>query len=120
MPKTILALEPSPTFAGDVKIAVPGALEPASLELVFNYKNNDEYNDWLQRVRTAGEAWEADRNTETLDAICGLMLEVVAGWNLPDAFNVVNLATLLRNYPMSGPAIIREYGDNLAQGRRKN
>ena len=124
MSKTILALEPNPTFPGDVEVAVPGQSEPASLELTFAYKNNDDYNDWLARVQQAGAEWAASKTEKAkkkaLDGITTLMMEIVKGWSLPDEFNETNLTTLLRNYPLAGPAIIKEYGANLAEGRRKN
>jgi hypothetical protein len=30
------------------------------------------------------------------------------------------MGKLLRNYPLAGPSIIREYSTNLSEGRRKN
>ncbi len=48
------------------------------------------------------------------------LLEIIAGWALPDKFNADNLAELIENYPAAMKAITETYYRELLGQREKN
>jgi len=99
---------PEPTFEAIVDVPVPGK-EPAPLCLVFKHKNRKEVVDFFERAAKA----------EEVNAV--VLSEIIGGWKDVDAeFNVENLQKLLDNYHGVVKAIFETYGEQLAEGRRKN
>ncbi|AKJ41476.1 phage tail assembly chaperone [Pragia fontium] len=97
-------LIPSPTFKADVKIPYAGGKE-GELTFTFKHKPMDEL-----------AALESKEDLLNID----LMMEIIAGWALPDEFNRENMEVLLNNYPQAGIAITKEYHSQILGLRIKN
>jgi hypothetical protein len=99
---------PQPTFEAIVEVPVPGS-DAAPLCLVFKHKNRKEVVDFFDMASKA----------EAIDAT--VLSEIIIGWKDVDAeFNVSNLQQVIDNYHAVVPAIFKTYGEQLAEGRRKN
>lgn len=103
MPK--LQLKTNPTFKARVSIPIPGA-KPEPVEFTFRWRDRDELSAWLESLD--GKATDA------------ALLEIASGWDLEDAFDSANAATLLRLYIGAWDAIYRKYLDELIGARAKN
>lgn len=86
---TKFTLQPKPTFKANVSIPRAGD-EDGVLTFTFNHKPLKELAD-LEKL-------EGKTATDFL-------MEIIAGWALPDAFNAENLSVLLENYPAAMKAI---------------
>lgn len=106
-------IKPKPTFEAIVEIPVPGG-EPQPLCLVFKHKNRKEVADFFD---AAGQA-------EVVDA--KVLSGIVVDWKDVQAdgakvnFSLDALQDILDNYHSSVIAIFKTYGEQLAEGRRKN
>ena len=103
----MLKLNPNPTFDAEVRITVPGQVEPESVTLTFAYKSRSELSEYLK-----GMSGQTD-----LEALQG----VVVGWSGIDAeFSKDALASLIDNYHAAAGDIIAGYVKALAESRAKN
>lgn len=106
-------IKPKPTFEAIVEIPVPGS-EPQPLCLVFKHKNRKEVAEFFD---AAGQA-------EVVDA--KVLSGIVADWKDVEAdgakvnFSLEALQDVLDNYHSAVIAIFKTYGEQLAEGRRKN
>lgn len=99
---------PEPTFEAIVEVPVPGK-DPASLCLTFKHKSRKEVVEFFEK---AG-------NADIIDA--KILSEIIVGWKDVDAeFSVDNLQLVIDNYHAVVPAIFKTFGEQLAEGRRKN
>ncbi|QBM23580.1 hypothetical protein E1B03_14525 [Citrobacter arsenatis] len=101
---TKFTLQPKPTFKANVSIPRAGD-EDGVLTFTFNHKPLKELAD-LEKL-------EGKTATDFL-------LEIIAGWALPDKFNADNLAELIENYPAAMKAITETYYRELLGQREKN
>lgn len=92
-----LTLTRPATFKETIEITVPGQTETGTMEVTFNYKPNDQLNDFIKRCSkdklTIGEA----------------LLDLVVAWNLPEEFNKETLTIFMDNYPQAGMEIYEAY-----------
>lgn len=101
---TKFTLQPKPTFKANVTIPRAGD-DDGVLTFTFNHKPLKELAD-LEKL-------EGKTATDFL-------MEIIAGWALPDAFNADNLGVLLENYPAAMKAIPETYYRELLGQREKN
>lgn len=94
MAKPKLTLTPSATFKVKVGIPVPGN-DAAEVEFTFKHRDCDEYEALRERLKSIDET--------------DLMMEIVTGWDLDDAFDRDNMQKLLKQYMGSGMAIFQKY-----------
>lgn len=100
-----LRLIPDPTFSAKVGIPVAGG-EPADVQFTFKH-----------RTRAALLAWtEECKDKPDPDVV----LDMVSGWDLDDAFTPENVAKLCDNYPGAGTAIYVAYLGEIRGARAKN
>ncbi|WP_454056033.1 phage tail assembly chaperone [Cupriavidus sp. Marseille-Q8015] len=110
-------VNPNPTFAVAVQIAVPG--RPAeALKLVFRHKPRADVKSFCDRVvaasRESGVVDSGKRDAE-------LLQEIVAGWeDVDEPFSIDALARLLENYHTASQAIFDAYTEALTTARRGN
>lgn len=97
-------LTPNPTFKADVNIPRPGD-EDGIITFTFNHKSMVELADI-----------EALKDRPAME----FLMDIVAGWALPDTFNRENLDVLQNNYPAATKAIITTYYRELLGNREKN
>lgn len=105
MTKPKFSLTPAPTFPGKVAIPVPGKL-PEVLEFTFIGRTRDEFKKF----------GENRMEREAVDVV----MDIISGWELEDAFNRDNVELLLQNYIGAGNALVMAYAQLLTEGRAKN
>jgi len=101
---TKFTLQPKPTFKANVTIPRAGE-DDGVLTFTFNHKPLKEL---VEQEKMEGKS------------VTDFLLEIIAGWALPEAFNAENLALLLENYPASVRAISETYYRELMGQREKN
>jgi Domain of unknown function (DUF1789). len=101
---TKFTLQPKPTFKANVTIPRAGD-DDGVLTFTFNHKPLKELAE-----------------LEKLDgkSLTDFLMDIIAGWALPDEFNAENLAILLENYPSAIKAIPEVYYRELMGQREKN
>lgn len=101
---TKFTLQPKPTFKANVTIPRAGE-DDGVLTFTFNHKPLKEL---VEQEKMEGKS------------VTDFLLEIIAGWALPEAFNAENLALLLENYPAAVRAISETYYRELMGQREKN
>ena len=91
-----LSITQKPTFEASVKIPVPGA-KPVPVKFTFKARGKDDFKAFMERLAT--------EDREDVDVV----LDVVSGWELEDAYGRESVETLLQNYLGAGRAIIEPY-----------
>lgn len=100
-------LQPNPTFKALVSLTVPGADEPAQIEVEFRHLGR----------KAAGEYFAAAVDKPDVEGLGGL----IVGWDGPDApYSIESLALLLENYPASAAELVDAYRRELLEAKRKN
>lgn len=101
---TKFTLQPKPTFKANVTIPRAGD-DDGVLTFTFNHKPLKELAE-----------------LEKLDgkSLTDFLMDIIAGWALPDEFNAENLAILLENYPRAIKVIPEVYYRELMGHREKN
>lgn len=89
-----LSLDPNPTFQSNVLIPVPGK-KPASVGFTFKWRTRADFNAWLDAI--AGR--------DDVD----VLMDVLGGWELDDAFERENVERLTQTYIGSARAILDKY-----------
>jgi hypothetical protein len=105
MAKPKFTLNPSPTFKATVLIPVPGGTA-AGIEFTFKHRPREDFKTFMEGME--------DR--DDID----LLMDVVSGWDLDDAFDADNLAKMTKNYMGSGHAIVEKYISEMTKVRAKN
>lgn len=105
MAKPKFTLVPSPTFKALVSIPVPGG-KSVDIEFTFKHRPREDFKAFME-------------NMEARDDV-DLLLDVVSGWDLDDAFDAENLGKLVENYLGSGHAIVEKYISEMTRVRVKN
>jgi len=105
MAKPKFSLNPSPTFKAVVAIPVPGG-KAVDIEFVFKHRPREEFKEFM-------DSMEGRDDVE-------LMMDIVSGWDLEDAFNAENIEKLTQNYLGSGHAVVEKYISELTRVRAKN
>lgn len=105
MAKSKLSLTAKPTFTALVPIPIPGG-EAISVEFTFKGRTRDQYRVFLDELT----------GKEDLEVV----MEIISGWGLEDAFDATNVDLLLTNYLGAPRAIIDTYFHQLTQARLGN
>lgn len=105
MAKVKLSLTAKPTFTAKVAIPVPGE-KPVEVEFTFMGRTRDKFR----------ELYDASVPREDLD----MVMDIVSGWDLEDAFTRENVDTLLQNYLGAATAISTKYIAEMNQARLGN
>lgn len=100
------SLVPDPTFKAKVDIPVPGK-KAQKLEFTFKWRNLDAFREFMDGL---GD-YEDD---------AAVVLEIVTGWELSDAFTPENVEKLVKNYIGSAGAILNTYLRENAAARTGN
>jgi hypothetical protein len=100
---TTFSLNPNPTFKVDVNIPRAGE-EEGVLTFTFKHKPLNELSSLEQH-----------------DSMTGLdfLMDIVAGWALPEEFTRENLDVLVNNYPKALEAVTRCYYSEILGSREK-
>lgn len=100
-------LQPNPTFKVPVDISVPGATEPARIEIEFRHLG-----------RKAIEAYFRDAaGKPDAEGLAG----IIVGWEGVDTlYSPEALGQLLDAYPASAIEIVEAYRRELLEAKRKN
>jgi hypothetical protein len=104
----------SPTFTCPVQISVPGSDKPATLQATFKHKTARQLSAWLLS--------SVDR-TDDVSYVEEVLLDLsplADAEGNPAPFSRDVLATLLDQYPASGPELITAYRRHLTDVRAKN
>lgn len=104
MPK--FKLQPDPTFKAKVKIPVPGDAKEAEVEFTFRFRDRDALAALLERAK------EQDLVTSAM--------EMLAGWELTDAFNEDNVRLLDRTYIGALGRVVEAYWEEHTKALEKN
>ena len=99
-------LTPEPTFKAKVDIPVPGK-KPQKLEFTFQWRGMDEFRAFMDSLGN-------------YDDDTAVVLQVVTGWELSDAFTPENVEKLVKNYIGSAGAILNTYLRENASARLGN
>lgn len=91
-----LTLTQKPTFEAPVKIPVPGGKD-VSVKFTFKSRTKEGFKEFFDDAKTE-ERQDAD-----------VVMDIASGWELEDAWDRENVATLLENYLGAGRAIISTY-----------
>jgi hypothetical protein len=112
----MLKLNPDPHFKAEVKITVPGKLEPETVNLTFKYRNRtDLVALWKKSEKPVST--DIDITKEQLE----LFNKIVTGWDGVDGeFNAKNVETFVNNYSAAVNEIIAAYGSLCLESRVKN
>jgi Phage tail assembly chaperone len=102
-PKFTLTL--APTFKAKVNIPIPGA-DAIPVEFTFKGRTREAFKDFIDNLK----------NREDVD----LILEMCSGWELEDAFDKDNIATLALNYLGAPTAILDKYLAEMNKARLGN
>ena len=89
------SLVPEPTFKAKVDIPVPGK-KAQKLEFTFKWRGLDEFRAFMD-------------NLGNYDDDTAVVLEMVTGWELSDAYTPENVEKLVKNYIGSAGAILNTY-----------
>lgn len=100
-----LKLVAEPTFKAKVGIPVIGG-EPVPVEFVFKHRTKTALTEWL---KTRDGKAEVD-----------ILLDMVEGWDLEDAFNRDNALLLVENYHGAALVALQTYVEQLAQAKLGN
>lgn len=95
----LISLTAPPTFKAKVPIPIPGG-EPVPVEFTFKHRTKDALSEFL---KAAPDGKDAD-----------IVMSVVTGWDLDDAFTRENVETLLDNFHGAARAIVEGYLEELA------
>ena len=99
-----LKLQPDPTFKLKVAVPVPGGT--ADVEFEFKYRDRKAVQAWVDGL---GEKADVE-----------VMSEMLAGWDLDDAFTAENIARLCDSYPGAAREAVGHYLKQLAGVREGN
>lgn len=89
-----LTLTMSPTFAGTVRIPVPGK-KAVPVDFTFRARTRDQFQEWL----------DALSGKDDVDAL----LDILTGWELEDEFGRESVEKLVQAYPGAARAITEHY-----------
>ncbi len=101
-----LKLIADPTFKRKVGIPVAGGAE-VDVEFEFKHRTKSELDTFIDSL--------TDRTDDT-----EIILEMVVGWELEDAFNRESVELLLQNYHGAAVATYTAYRDELRKAKVKN
>lgn len=97
-------LTPNPTFKAPVEIPLPDG-QVAKPTFEFKHRDKDALDVLV-------------KNTKIKDP--DLLKEILAGWDLDEAFNDESIGLLCKNYVMAPRSILSAYITALVEGRRGN
>ncbi len=114
-------LNPAPTFAADVMLTVPGAVDAFRLPVTFKHYSQSAFDALVAKTR---ESESAGKPMPAADWLCHLVVDwgpvVVDEDDKPVPFSREALAKLLDNYPGAFAQINAAYGRALIEARAKN
>lgn len=100
-------IDPNPTFWADVRLTVPGEIEPVPVRFEFRHKDKAELLAFHERA--------ADQPDDVT------LAEVVANWSgFNESYSEPALRRLLLKYGPASKEIYRAYFSALTQSRVKN
>ncbi|AZS78593.1 hypothetical protein ELS24_09145 [Achromobacter spanius] len=105
MAKLKFTLNPAPTFKRKVGLPVPGN-GFVDVEFTFKHRTKEEFKDFLEKL-------EGREDVE-------ILLDVVCGWELDDAFDAGNIERMVEGYVGSARAVVGAYIDELSKARLGN
>ena len=100
-----LSLVPNPTFTAKVAIPQAGG-DSVEVEFTFKHRTKTELAEFVK-----GRAEKSDVES---------FMDMVCGWELADAFNEANAATLLEGYIGAALSTYQTYIDELVKHKAKN
>lgn len=100
------SLDAVPTFTAKVDIPVPGK-KAQKIEFTFKHRAADDFKTFIENI--------SNYSDDT-----ALVLDVVSGWELSDAFGDENVGKLVKNYLGSARAIVDKYIEQNAGARLGN
>jgi len=105
MAKVKITLVPDPTFSAKVEIPVPGG-DAGDVVFKFKARSRDEFDAFVAGL-------EGRKDIEVI-------MDIVNGWDMPDAFTEENVAALCKKYLSAPKAIIDKYFAELTGVRLGN
>lgn len=125
------------TFTSLVSALLPEGGE-GTIQMVYRYRTRTEFGELLDKrmaeARAADARADAERSpdapppevsagelqTRTRDATAQHILEIAAGWNLPEPFDLEHVTQLADELPGMARAIVDRYREAIVEGRLGN
>jgi hypothetical protein len=104
----------SPTFTCAVNISVPGSDKPAQVQVTFKHKTARQLSAWLM------SSMERVDDVSYLEEVLTDIKPLADADGKPLDYSRDALATLLDQFPASGPELVQAYRRQLADTRAKN
>ncbi|CAM4018314.1 phage tail assembly chaperone [Serratia silvae] len=111
-------LNPKPTFKADVTVPRPGD-EDGVLTFTFKHKKRTQLELLEKSLRETLEQ-QSETGVYSNEPMADFLMEICAGWALPDEFNRENMLVLLDNYPRAFDSIATLFTRELMAARGKN
>lgn len=111
-------LNPKPTFKADVSIPRPGE-EDGVLAFTFKHKTRSQLEQLEKSLRDTLDQ-QSSTGIYGNQPMVDFLLEICAGWALPEEFSRENMLVLLDNYPRAFDSIATMFTRELMAARGKN
>ncbi|MES2909883.1 MAG: phage tail assembly chaperone [Pseudomonadota bacterium] len=105
-------LVPSPTFAAEVPLSVPGVSQPLNVLVTFKHQNRDALKAWVFSAPQKDDV-------ELLGGVIVTWSGVVDEAGQPVPYNLSALSDLLANYSPSRSELFHAYLNELTEAKKK-